>query len=1156
MSDFIQASSYIHAGKDWTFNASNHLNDIKILQPDANEAFMHMVFSIPREMMSSNASTFADWQSNEEGSHRSQAYKATLCWFLEFVHEIGKSNPPKPSKKAEMAQWREIAKENGDGVVVFFEIVKADDGNIAGERIHVFVNRGTPDLGFIIRGMLDRAVKKSNEKKVNFKDWEYHQRHVKSKEQYILNIANIYLNDTTSSEFIYDSADMLNNSKIRGYAANPLRVFSVDNFYIPGAQECQNNPGNYFEDRAGGNKRNFTFPDSKLVVKRYWHQLEPSYLWNKYLPSHQYKWVDLPEITVSETQNNSNLFEVYVKPCPASCTIEKFMEEEGLTTNIPNIYSGLSTDQLNRLKIRAKDRFIVHEKLKYPKHFDLKMDGVAWVEGSILYDCTLQLRHASETMEYTERLKNKYQNQHSISAFDMIEMETAYRMEFTEDRRKVQELMVGKFEKLCICGDADISDAGKAIARWKIHTRPELVEKFKSFEFEIMDPTLSPFANMQYWFMQALDSYMCVASAHPELFKLHYAIYDAYRQHGLNQLHWNMIYTGESATSKSFVFEGKNMMCIPGTVTEITYQTTRADAVDGDQNDHITVFNEAPPGLFQASGGGEEAQKALSMMKEKLTSNRVRTKTYELDEESGERKNRIAISSQIGCYVGATNDNPALAEEAVASRFHWGEFEKTVLKNKSIADYQRKNFEMQAKPELKRKYDEFIYYCQDQQMKVFYVWKFIFCGIIRDVDLEAANLIMTTVGGELRKKDIRLAPRTIERYRILCRVLTITNALDIVFNFKGGKHNGSPFKLQQLLDIEPLLYCTEEIAICALNMIAVEVPQLSSSRDKSLRALWKIFNYNIKYRKEKDALGLNEITNYNYIRFTGGVHQLCRKIQHSIPLCEGKPSIHNIHSVLTQLAEESLRAHKYISRDNHDEQKRSNPNSICVLSDKFPVHVQDSFGVNGTLKKPKADVIGFIIGNNVHDMHISLFDGLRTGSDGKTLTNCILETVHTYTKKRRIITGVPEKRKGVVMNPQLLNILHLKNVKCRAPEIRNSSQENSGVKTMMGLSNDMLGKHHSVKMNVDTDTWAWHKRNIEYLGMKPEEAIEYHPDEIHYDIKKSTIPLTFPQDLKQSNQTQERVQIDAYQNMGIQVNELRQARKRRRTETGMMMMEL
>lgn len=1158
MSDYIQASSYIHAGKDWTFNASNHLSNVKILQPDANEAFMHMVFSIPRDMMSSNASTFADWQSNEEGSHKSQAYKATLCWFLEFVHEIGKSNPPKPSKKAEMAQWREIAKENGDGVVVFFEIVKAEDQNIVGERIHVFVNRGTPDLGFIIRGMLDRAVKKSNEKKVNFKAWEYHQRHVKSKEQYILNIANIYLNDTTSSEFIYDSADLLNNSKIRSYHANPLEVFSLNNFKIEGAQDSQNTKTNYFGSRLGsaGGKLDFIFPDSKLVVKRYWHQLEPSYLWNKYLPSHQYKWVDLPEITVCETQNNSNLFEVYIKPCPASCTIEKFMEEEGLTTNIPNIYSGLSTDQLDRLKIRAKDRFIVHEKLKHPKYFDLKMDGVAWVEGIILYDCTLQLRHASESMEYTERLKNKYQNQHSISAFDMIEMETAYRMEFTEDRRKVQELMVGKFKKLCICGDADISDAGKAIARWKIHTRPELAEKFKSFEFEIIDRTLSPFANMQYWFMQALDSYMCVASAHPELFKLHYAIYDAYRQHGQNQLHWNMIYTGESATSKSFVFEGKNMMCIPGTVTEITYQTTRADAVDGDQNDHITVFNEAPPGLFQASGGGEEAQKALSMMKEKLTSNRVRTKTYELDEESGERRNRIAISSQIGCYVGATNDNPALAEEAVASRFHWGEFEKTVLKNKSIADYQRKYFEMQAKPELKRKYDEFIYYCQDQQMKVFYIWKFIFCGIIRDIDLEAANLVMTTVGGELRKKNVRLAPRTIERYRILCRVMTITNALDIVFNFKGGKQNGNTFELIQLLDVEPLLYCTEEIAICALNMVAVEVPQLSLSRDKTLCALWKLFRFNIKYRKEKDALGINEVTDYNYIRFTGGVHQLCRKIQHSIPLNVGKPSIHNIHSVLTQLSQESIRAHKYISRDNHDERARSDPNIKCVMTDTFPVHVQEAFGVNGNLKKPDSDVVGFIIGNHVHDMHISLFDNLRLGLDGKILQNSILNTVHDYTKKRRIITGVPEKRKGVVMNPQLLDILHLKDVKCRPPEIRNSSQENSGVKTMMGLSNDILGNHHSVKMNVGTDTWAWHKRTIEYLGMKPEEAIEYHPEEIEYDIKKSTIQLTFPNDLKQSNQTQERVQIYAYQNMGIQVDELRQARKRRRTETGMTMMEL
>ena len=130
--------------------------------------------------------------------------------------------------------------------------------------------------------------------------------------------------------------------------------------------------------------------------------------------------------------------------------------------------------------------------------------------------------------------------------------------------------------------------------------------------------------------------------------------------------------------------------------------------------------------------------------------------------------------------------------------------------------------------------------------------------------------------------------------------------MDIVFNFKGGKHNGKPFEFVQLLDLEPLLYCTEELAVCAMNMVAVEIPQLTISRDKTIKALWKIFKFAPQYKKDRAEAG-HDIMDYSYARFTGGLKPLCVKIQHLIPFSEGKPSLHNIFSVLKMLGDEPFR---------------------------------------------------------------------------------------------------------------------------------------------------------------------------------------------------------------------------------------------------------
>ena len=1142
MSDYLQAASFIHAGKDWPFNASNHLKGIKIEKATHN--FIHLVYSLPRKFMRSNAATFGDWQKNEEGSHKSQARKATFCWFLEFVNRLSKSSPKKKGRgrpsNDESKSDDEDALPDGDGVVVFFEVVKGENGGVVGERLHVFVNRGIVMMGTIFKVMLDIAQKKDNAKKMNFKEWEYHQRHVKTKEEYILNICNIYKGDTSCTDNIYESAALLDNALIKNQDASPTRIFSLNNFKIEGACQAQNDVNNYCDNpNAPLESTEWKFPREKLVVKRFWHQISPSYLWAKYLPSHQHIWVDLPEIHISTNEHDSLKFNAYVKPCPARCLIEEFMDQFSLS-EISHTWLGLDLDQLSGLKKVANGRFIVHELKDTPAEVNIN----GWVRGNMIYDATLQHGHGSESMEYTERLKSKYQNQHSISAFDMIELETAYRMEFSSDKREVQEMMVDKFEQQCVSGDADISSAGKSIARWLIHVRKEMHDKFGSFEFEIKDPSLSPFGNMQYWFSQGLDTYMCVASAHPELIKLHYAVYDAYRQHGINQLHWNMIYTGESATSKSYIFEMMQLMSIPGTITEITYQTTRADAVDGDQNDHVTVFNEAPPGLFQANNKGEDAQKALSAMKEKLTSNRVRTKEFVRDEETGERKNRIAISSQIGCYVGATNDNPAEAEEAVKSRFHWGEFDRVFRQDKSIADYQRKAFEMESKPELREKYEEFLYYCQDQQMKVFYVWKFIFCGIMRDVDLDASNIVLSNIGKQLKKFDIRMPPRTTERFRILCRILTITSALDMVFNYKGGLHNGKPFELKQLLDVEPLLYCTEEIAVCALNMVAVEVPQLSVSRVKTLRAMWKIFQYSPMYKKDRDIItGTTEKLDYNYIRFTGGLKQLCIKIQNAIPYHQGKPSLHNIHSVIKELSSEPFRAHEYQCRDDFEAE---NPNAECMFEDTFAQPKKSSTG--------KKTAVAFASGNNFHDVHIGLFLDIRMkdSTKGTLMTECIKNIVHQKTKTRRIVTGIPDRSaSGVILYPQFMQVLKLKaDPTKKVPTIRNSNQETLGVKDMMGLSDQMLGTHDAIIMDCDTDTWAWSRRCITFLEMDKHDAFEYHPMALEESILVSKETLTYPDDLKDqktgNQDVDNTVKIKASESMGIDLHNLARARKRRR----------
>ena len=107
-------------------------------------------------------------------------------------------------------------------------------------------------------------------------------------------------------------------------------------------------------------------------------------------------------------------------------------------------------------------------------------------------------------------------------------------------------------------------------------------------------------------------------------------------------------------------------LSIPGTVQTVTHITAKADAIDENQNDIITFFHEMPKDLI---GVEEKGETGNPMFKERLTSNRFKTKLWCVDEETGKRTNRVADSECIGIIGGCTNDPPGRIPEALRSRF-------------------------------------------------------------------------------------------------------------------------------------------------------------------------------------------------------------------------------------------------------------------------------------------------------------------------------------------------------------------------------------------------------------------------------------------------------------------------------------------------------
>ncbi len=537
-----------------------------------------------------------------------------------------------------------------------------------------------------------------------------------------------------------------------------------------------------------------------------------------------------------------------------------------------------------------------------------------------------------------------------------------------------QEWAVTSLEKQCLDPDAAISEVCSKMLRWRTdHSKNQVVSH------QIKDPSLSVFANRAIVLLEGYEQYYLISTAHRMMYLISHARYDAFRR--CFGLHLNCFQAGDGATSKSFLFLLMEKQSIPGTTEVLSYQTGKSDAVDGNRNDITTVCHEAPPGMFRTAKNPNADSSQETMFKEKLTSQKVSCKTWCQDESTGKRSSRITKSECIGVWMGATNDAKGDVEEALQTRFFWGNFEQQQRRGRDIDDCMNGERMMNSadKTHRKRLFEE----AREEQFRVMLVEKAIWTRVIKKVDNTASNILIPRFKSKMTKNSIiRPGPRDWERVKLFARNQAIVTAIERVCNLPGGKHYGQPFSERMIPDLEPFLKVTEEMVIFTLSLFSDQFR--SPVEHKIMNTIWSMEKFNPQFANPFKS---DDTTCVDYIKLPR-LRQLSKKINSRIPLEQGRTSENNIQDFILRMGKHSFQSKPY---------KMPSPGAT-VSDNKFPEI--------DTKTKRRKRYDSAVINNEGVFIHVAHIIHHSTGGSDSVFETLASET-HKYSDTKRILTACP-----------------------------------------------------------------------------------------------------------------------------------------------------
>jgi hypothetical protein len=277
------------------------------------------------------------------------------------------------------------------------------------------------------------------------------------------------------------------------------------------------------------------------------------------------------------------------------------------------------------------------------------------------------------------------------------------------------------------------------------------------------------------------------------------------------------------------------------------------------------------------------------------------------------------MSECFGVWMGATNDPQDEVEEALKTRFHWGNFEKIKRPGKDIDDCINGERALSRTDKLAR--EEVILEWREEQARVFLVEKMIWCNIIKDVEMSAFYIIKQKFKKQFDGKSVREAEtRDWQRIFIFARIQAIATALATVFQVNGNGLNyyGQDFDENQLLAIEPHLVCTEEMVYFTLTMMDSQF--VHPAEHKILRKIYHEFaQTKLKFGNPTPDDTDNTAFNYNYVKMPGTLVNISNHIQSIMGGAEGKTSSNNIRAYLLQLCRASVKSRQHTLPDSADE---------------------------------------------------------------------------------------------------------------------------------------------------------------------------------------------------------------------------------------------
>ena len=542
---------------------------------------------------------------------------------------------------------------------------------------------------------------------------------------------------------------------------------------------------------------------------------------------------------------------------------------------------------------------------------------------------------------------------------------------FQEKYREHQQWAIHAMKTQCLDPDAAISEVVSKMLTWRS------TSNCKTVHHAIKDPSLSVFANRYLVLLEGYEQYYLISTAHRMLYLIQHARYDAFRRDF--GLHLNCFQAGDGATSKSFLFLLMEKMSIEGTMEVLTYQTGKSDAVDGNRNDVVTVCHEAPPGMFRSAKNPNADSSQEAMFKEKLTSQRVTCKTWCQDEGTGKRSSRITKSECVGVWMGATNDAKGDVEEALQTRFFWGNFEQQQRRGRDIDDCMNgeRMMSTEDKAHRKRLFKE----GKEEQFRVMLVEKAIWTKVIKDVDATASNILVPRFKSKMSKNSIiRPGPRDWERVKLFARNQAIVTAIETVCNLPGGKHYGKPFVEEMIPDLEPYLKVTEEMVLFTLTLFADQFR--SPVEHKIMNTIWTM-------EKTMPIFGNptgSEEASFDYVKLPK-LRQLARKICSRIPLEKGRPSPNNIEDFLLKMTKHSFKSKKFIPTPVGSQPSN---NKLSVVDTRSRARKYDSCVINNE-------------GVFIHVAHLIAHSSGGTDSVYETVSS---ET-HKHSDEKRIISASP-----------------------------------------------------------------------------------------------------------------------------------------------------